>query len=670
MAVEQGFLPICKEDMEKLGISQLDFVYVTGDAYVDHPSFGTAIISRVLQSHGYSVGIIAQPDWKDDKSVTILGEPRLGFLVSSGNMDSMVNHYYVSKKHRTSDAYTPGGEPYKRPDHATVVYSNLIRRTYKKTPIIIGGIEASLRRMAHYDYWSDSFKRSILLDSQADLISYGMGEKSIVEIADALNSQIDVKDISFIPGTVYKTKDISGLYNYEVLPSYDEMKADKTLYAKSFKVQHDNTDPYTGKVLVEPYDNGVYVVQNVPQTPLTMQEMDDVYALPYTRTYHPSYEDAGGVPAIAEIKFSLISNRGCFGGCNFCALTFHQGRTIQVRSHESIIEEAQMITQDKDFKGYIHDVGGPTANFRHPSCQKQMQVGVCKHRQCLFPKPCPNLHVDHSDYLSLLRKLRELPKVKKVFVRSGIRFDYLIQDKDDTFFKELVEHHISGQLKVAPEHICDKVLSRMGKPENAVYEAFTEKYKRLNQKLGKNQFLVPYLMSSHPGSTLKEAVGLAEYLRDIGYMPEQVQDFYPTPSTMSTVMYYTEIDPRDMKKVYVCKNPHEKAMQRALIQYRNPQNYELVKEALIAAGRTDLIGFDKKCLIKPRKIESQHAKSGNNKNNNKNGNVKATKNTNVKNSKFDNKKGSSNKSASTNRNASTGNKPVKKKTIRNVHGKK
>ncbi len=589
------------EEVQQLGIEQLDFVYVTGDAYVDHPSFGHAIITRLLQAHGYHVGIIAQPDWKNEDSIAVLGTPRLGFLVSSGNMDSMVNHYYVSKKHRDSDAYTPGGAPYKRPDHATVVYSNLIRRKFKNIPIIIGGIEASLRRMAHYDYWSNSFKRSILLDSQADLISYGMGEKSIIEIADALNSGIAVKDLSFIAGTVYKTKDISSLYDYELLPSYDAMTAEKIQYAKSFKIQYDNTDPFNGKTLVEPYPNGVYVVQNIPQKPLSMQEMDDVYALPYQRTYHPCYEAQGGVPAISEIKFSLVSNRGCFGGCNFCALTFHQGRTIQVRSHDSIIAEANRMIQAPDFKGYIHDVGGPTANFRKPSCQKQLEIGVCKNRQCLCPKPCPNLEVDHSDYLSLLRKLRALPNVKKVFVRSGIRFDYLTLDRDDTFFKELVEHHISGQLKVAPEHICDAVLSKMGKPENAVYEAFTEKYHRLNQKLGKNQFLVTYFMSSHPGSTLKEAVALAEYLRDIGYMPEQVQDFYPTPSTMSTVMYYTGVDPVTMKSVYVCKNPHEKAMQRALIQYRNPKNYELVREALKLAGREDLIGYDKKCLIKPRK---------------------------------------------------------------------
>jgi len=635
-----AFLPISKQDMINSNIDQLDFVYVIGDAYVDHPSFGPAIISRVLESHGYKVGIISQPDWKNDKSITILGEPRLSFLVCGGNMDSMVNRYSVSKKRRDKDAYTPGGEMGKRPDYATTVYCNLIRRTYKKTPIIIGGIEASLRRMAHYDYWSNSFKRSILLDSQADLISYGMGEKSIVEIADALNSGIDVKDITFIAGTLYKTKDISGLYDFVTLPDYDSMKAVPRKYAESFMTQYSSTDPFTGKTLVEPYPNGVYVVQNPPQEPLTMEEMDAVYNLPYERTYHPSYEEKGGVPAISEIKFSLISNRGCFGGCSFCALTFHQGRTIQVRSHESIIEEAKLLTQDKDFKGYIHDVGGPTANFRQPSCEKQLKVGVCKHRQCLFPTPCPNMKADHSDYVSLLRKLREIPKVKKVFVRSGIRFDYLLADKDETFFHELVEHHVSGQLKVAPEHISDEVLKYMGKPEKAVYERFVKRYKQINDKLGKNQFLVPYLMSSHPGSTLKEAIELAEYLRDLGYMPEQVQDFYPTPSTLSTVMYYTGIDPRTMQSVYVCKNPHEKAMQRALIQYRNPKNYDLVYEALMKAGRSDLIGFDKNCLIKPRKMATdKYAKKP------ANGKSVSAK-TNIK------------------------NKPAKKKTIRQVHKKK
>ncbi len=636
----ENFLPICKADMAERGIEQFDFVYIIGDAYVDHPSFGHAIISRVLESKGYSVGIISQPDWKDDASISIYGCPRLAFLISAGNMDSMVNHYSVSKKRRQTDAYTPGGEIGKRPDNATICYGNLIRRTYKNTPIVIGGIEASLRRLAHYDYWSNSFKRSILLDSQADILCYGMGEKSIVEVADALASGIAAKDITFIPGTVYKTKNPEDIYDSITLPTYDEMKADKVLYAKSFSIQNANTDFCNGKPLVERYPNGISIIQNPPQAPLTTEEMDAVYDLPYARTYHPDYEEKGGIPAISEVKFSLVSNRGCFGGCSFCSLTFHQGRTMQVRSHESIIKEAKLLTQDKDFKGYIHDVGGPTANFRHPSCEKQMRLGVCKNRQCLFPSPCKNLYVDHSDYLDLLRKLRTLPKVKKVFIRSGIRFDYLMADKDDTFFKELVEHHVSGQLKVAPEHISDAVLCRMGKPENAVYESFTKKYKALNEKLQLKQFLVPYLMSSHPGSTLKEAVELAEYLRDLGYMPEQVQDFYPTPSSFSTVMYYTGIDPRDMSKVYVCRDPHEKAMQRALIQYRNPNNYELVKEALIKAGREDLIGFDKKCLIRPRKEIGNRNNTGHG--------VKKTVRTPI--NKTENK--------------------TKKKTIRNVHQKK
>ncbi len=596
-----GFLPVSREDMERQNVEQLDFILVTGDAYVDHSSFAHAIISRVLDANGYKVGIIAQPDWKDDKSIQILGEPRLGFLVSAGNMDSMVNHYSVSKKRRKTDAFSPGGEMGKRPDHATVVYCNLIRRTYRKTPIIIGGIEASLRRLAHYDYWSDSLKRSILLDSGADLLSYGMGERCIVEIADALNAGIAVKDITFIDGTVYKTKDISNLYEPELLCSYEELKADRRNYAKSFYTQYCNTDPFNAKQLVEPYPNGMYVVQNPPQKPLSQSEMDQVYALPYQRRWHPMYDEAGGIPAIEEVKYSLISNRGCFGACSFCALTFHQGRIIQTRSHESLISEASKFVWEKEFKGYIHDVGGPTANFRHPACEKQLEKGACKNRQCLFPTPCKNMNADHSDYLKLLRRLRELPNVKKVFIRSGIRFDYLLADKNDTFFRELVEHHVSGQLKVAPEHVSAAVLSKMGKPANEVYQRFVKKYKQLNEKCGKNQFLVPYLMSSHPGSTLKEAVELAEYLRDLGYMPEQVQDFYPTPSTLSTCMYYTGVDPRTMEPVYVPVNPHEKAMQRALIQYRNPKNYDLVKEALIKAGRTDLIGFDKKCLIRPRK---------------------------------------------------------------------
>ncbi len=601
--MKNSFLPISRQDMKDQNIKQLDFVYVCGDAYVDHPSFGHAIISRVLEATGYTVGIISQPDWTKKESIDILGEPRLGFLVTAGNMDSMVNHYYVSKKHRQTDSYTPGGIMGKRPDYATIVYCNLIRQTYKDKPIIVGGIEASLRRMAHYDYWSGKFKRSILLDSGADIISYGMGEKSIVEIAEALNSGIQIKDITFIKGTVYKTREINPGYDIVMLPGYEAMKEDKLLYAKSFYTQYQNTDPYNGKVLVEEYRNHVYIVQNSPALPLTTEEMDRVYSLPYQRTAHPSYESEGGVPATEEIKFSLISNRGCFGGCNFCALTFHQGRIIQKRSHESLIQEANLFQYDPDFKGYIHDVGGPTANFRNPSCDKQLKSGVCKNKQCLFPEPCKNLRVDHSDYIQLLRKLREVPKVKKVFIRSGIRFDYLMADADDTFFKELVTHHVSGQLKVAPEHICDNVLQKMGKPRKNVYEAFCKKYRLLNEQIGKKQFLVPYLMSSHPGSTMREAVTLAEYLRDTGYTPEQVQDFYPTPSTLSTVMYYTGIDPRDGKEVYTAKNPHEKSMQRALIQYKNPKNHELVMEALKMAGREDLIGWDKKCLIHPARNE-------------------------------------------------------------------
>ncbi len=599
-----NYLPISKKDLERDGIDTLDFVFVIGDAYVDHPSFGHAIISRVLQSHGYSVGIISQPDWKDENSINILGKPRLAFLVMSGNMDSMVNHYTVSKKKRSTDAYTPGGVIDKRPDYALSVYGNLIRKTNKDVPIVIGGIEASLRRLAHYDYWSNSIKRSVLLDSSADLLMYGMGERSIVELADSLNSGLDIKDITFIEGSVFKTNNLDSVYDYELLPSFEDVKKDKLTYAKSFYTQYINTDPFSSKRLCEQYSKNLFIVQNTPSKPLSTSEMDRVYSLPYMKDYHPSYKKLGGVPAISEIKFSLVSNRGCFGGCNFCALTFHQGRIVQTRSHNSIIEEAKLLTYEEDFKGYIHDVGGPTANFRHPACEKQLKTGACVNKQCLFSKPCSNLKIDHKDYLSLLRKLRDIPKVKKVFVRSGIRFDYLINDPDETFFNELIEHHVSGQLKVAPEHISDKVLSKMGKPENSVYEKFIKKYKQINEKLGLKQFVVPYLMSSHPGSTIKEAVELAEYLRDLGYMPEQVQDFYPTPSTISTCMYYTNVDPRTMEKVYVPTSPHEKAMQRALIQYRNPKNYNLVKEALKLANREDLIGFDKKCLIRPLKSEA------------------------------------------------------------------
>jgi len=598
--MERDFLPISRADMQKRGWEQCDFVYVIGDAYVDHPTFGHAIISRVLENAGYKVGIISQPNWKDPSSIQALGEPRLAFLVMGGNMDSMVNHYSVSKKRRKTDAFTPGGVMGKRPDHATTVYCNLIRQRYPNKPIVVGGIEASLRRLAHYDYWSDAMKRSLLLDSQADLLLYGMGERSIVQVAEALESGLDIKDLTYIRGSVYKTASTENLYDFITLPSWEALNENKRTYAESFYTQYSNTDPTIAKTLVEPYEaQRCFVVQNPPQEPLSTEEMDQVYALPYMRKWHPSYDAQGGVPAIEEVKFSLTSNRGCFGACSFCALAFHQGRIIQTRSHEAIIDEAMLCIEDPDFKGYIHDVGGPTANFRHPSCAKQLTQGVCPHRQCLFPKPCPNMKVDHKDYLELLRKLRKLPKVKKVFIRSGIRFDYLMADKDDTFMREMVEHHISGQLKVAPEHIADPVLKMMGKPSNDVYQKFIAKYTRLNEKLGKKQFVVPYLMSSHPGSTLNEAIALAEYLRDLGYMPEQVQDFYPTPSTISTVMYYTGLDPRTMKEVYTPTNPHEKAMQRALIQYRNPKNYYLVREALQKADREDLIGFDKKCLIRP-----------------------------------------------------------------------
>ena len=593
-----SFLPITREDMLSRGWDQPDFVYVIGDAYVDHPSFGHAIISRVLEQAGYKVAICSQPDWKDPQSINIFGTPKLGFLVSGGNMDSMVNHYSVTKHRRKTDAYTNGGEIGKRPDYATIVYCNLIRQTHPKIPIIIGGIEASLRRLAHYDYWSEKLKRSILLDSQADLLLYGMGERAIVEVADALRDGWEIQYLHHIDGTVYRTTEPEE--DAIILPAYEELCKQKKRYAESFYIQYCNTDPVTAKRLVEPYGKE-FVVQNPPQRPLTTEEMDAIYALPYENTFHPSYDK--GIPAITEVQFSLVSCRGCFGACSFCALTFHQGRIIQSRSHDSIVAEAERMVKHPDFKGYIHDVGGPTANFRAPACDKQLSQGACQKRQCLFPTPCRNMRVDHQDYVNLLRRLRDIPGVKKVFIRSGIRFDYLVADEDPTFFRELVEHHVSGQLKVAPEHVSDQVLKYMGKPRREVYDRFCRKYERLNEKLGKKQFLVPYLMSSHPGSGLKEAIELAEYIRDIGHMPEQVQDFYPTPSTLSAVMYYTGLDPRTMEKVYVPTDPHEKAMQRALIQFKNPKNYYLVREALEKAGRLDLIGHDKKCLIRPRKGE-------------------------------------------------------------------
>ncbi len=611
MAEKKDFLPMNRKEMKERGWDQADFVYICGDAYVDHPSFGAAIITRLLESHGYRVAFIAQPDWKDDRSITVCGEPRLAFIISGGNMDSMVNHYTSAKKRRHQDAYTPGGGYSRRPDRAAIVYGNLVRRTYKKTPILLGGIEASLRRMAHYDYWSDKVKRSVLLDSGADLLMYGMGERSILEIAEALDSGMDVKDITYVRGTVFKLHNLEDLIGeYERLPSYPEILEDKKVCAQSYYRQYINTDPFTAARLVEPYREKEYIVQNPPAWPLSTEEMDEVYRLPYQRTWHPSYDTEGGVPAITEVKFSLVSNRGCYGGCSFCALTFHQGRAVQARSHESILEEAEQMTKDPEFKGYIHDVGGPTADFRQPACKKQKTKGVCMHRQCLFPRPCKNLIADHSDYIRLLRKLRQLPGVKKVFIRSGIRFDYVLADQKSDFMTELCQYHVSGQLKVAPEHISDQVLNLMGKPENAVYERFVRKYGETNHRLKQKQYLVPYLMSSHPGSGLKEAIALAEYIRDLGYMPEQVQDFYPTPGTISTCMYYTGLDPRTMKPVYVPVTPREKKMQRALIQYRNPENYDIVKEALLKAGREDLIGFDEKCLIPPRKIKQKSRGAG------------------------------------------------------------
>ncbi len=601
--MKQEFLPISRKEMEAQGLSQMDFVYITGDAYVDHPSFGAAIISRLLQSRGYSVGIIPQPDWKNPESIRVFGEPRLAFLVTAGNMDSMVNHYTVSKKHRQKDAYSPGGKMGLRPDRAVTVYGNLIRQVYKHTPVILGGIEASLRRLAHYDYWEDKLKRSVLLDSGADLISYGMGEHSIIEIAEALDSGLSVKDLTYIPGTVCRCRNLDHIYDPLLLPSFEEMKKEKKIYAESFRIQYENTDSITGKILAEYYEGQGYIVQNPPARPLTTREMDDIYELPYTRTWHPVYEKDGGIPALEEVKFSLTSNRGCFGGCSFCALTFHQGRILQIRSQESLVKEAESFVRDPDFKGYIHDVGGPTADFRIPSCKKQLTRGVCKNRQCLFPSPCPNLEADHEDYLQLLEKLRQIPGVKKVFIRSGIRFDYVMEDKNRKFLKALVEHHISGQLRVAPEHVSDSVLYYMGKPRHQVYQKFIKAYENENRKTGKKQYALPYFMSSHPGSTVRDAVILAEYIRDMGFTPEQAQDFYPTPSTLSTCMYYTGLDPRTMEPVYVPRSPKEKAIQRAFIQYRKPENRKLVTEGLKMAKREDLIGFDSRCLIRPLKEE-------------------------------------------------------------------
>jgi len=598
------FLPISKEDMIERGWEQLDFVFVTGDAYVDHHSFGTAIISRVLENEGYKVGIIAQPDWKSTEDFMKLGKPRLGFLVNAGNMDSMVNHYTVSKKLRDKDYYSPGGKMGLRPDRATIVYCNKIREAYSKdVPIIIGGIEASLRRFAHYDFWSDKVRKSMLIDSGADLLVYGMSEKQIVKVAEILNEGESINKCNF-PGTCYVTEDISNLEDYIDIPSYKDVCKDKVKYAEAFKVQYEEQDPIRGKTVVQKHTNK-YLVQNKPEMPLTREELDKVYGLPYAKNYHPIYESMGGIPAIEEVKFSVVSSRGCFGSCSFCAITFHQGRIVQSRSEESILDEAKGITEYEDFKGYIHDVGGPTANFRNPACKNQLKIGACKNKQCLYPSPCKNLEVDHREYLNLLKKLRELPGVKKVFVRSGLRYDYIMADKDETFFKELIKHHVSGHLKVAPEHVAPKALKFMGKPAGQTYDKFREKFYTITKRMGKNQYIIPYLMSSHPGTTLKEAVELAEYLRDINYHPEQVQDFYPTPGTLSTTMFYTGLDPITMKEVYVPKTKHEKAMQRALLQYKDPMKYDLVLEALMEADREDLIGYNEKCLVKPRRVKAE-----------------------------------------------------------------
>ncbi|WP_027623723.1 YgiQ family radical SAM protein [Clostridium lundense] len=605
MKLEKNFLPINKKDLKDRGIDQLDFVLVTGDAYVDHPSFGTAIISRVLEDAGYTVGVIAQPDWKDVNSFKVLGKPKLAFLVNSGNIDSMVNHYTAAKKRRHDDLYSPGGEEGHRPDRAVIVYSNKVKEAYKDVPIVIGGIESSLRRFAHYDYWDNKVRRSILLDAKADLLIYGMGEKTIVQLADLLKYGMTFSNITNLRGTVYSTNDISNLKDYVKVPSYEECVENKKSYAESFKLEYYEQDPIRGKGIIQKH-NDRYVVQNPPQLPLTQEEMDIVYSLPYTRTYHPMYESKGGIPAIQEVKFSITSHRGCFGSCSFCALTFHQGRIIQNRSGDSIIEEAKLLTSLDDFKGYIHDVGGPTANFRHKACKIQEKVGTCKDRQCMFPSPCKNLIADHSEYLNILRKIRSLPNVKKVFIRSGIRFDYLMCDKNDTFFQELCKYHISGQLKVAPEHISNKVLKLMGKPNKNIYDKFAEKYHNINKKINKKQYLVPYLMSSHPGSDLNAAVELAEYIKKMGYTPEQVQDFYPTPGSLSTAMYYTGINPLTGNSVYIPREQKEKNMQRALLQFGMPQNYKLVREALEKCGREDLIGTGKNCLIPYKDIRKKN----------------------------------------------------------------
>jgi uncharacterized radical SAM protein YgiQ len=586
-----SYLPITREEMHKRGWDQVDFVLITGEAYVDHPSFGHAIISRVLENRGYRVAILAQPDWRSDKDFKRFGKPKLGFLISSGNVDSMVNNYSVHKRRRKTDSYSPGGKAGNRPDRAVIVYSNRAKEAYKDVPIIIGGIEASLRRLAHYDYWDDRVRRSILMDSRADLLIYGMGERAIVEVAEALESGLAIKDITWIRGTAYRAKleeDFFKGINLQVLPTYQELVDSKHKYAESFKIQYRNNDHIIGKTLIEPYKD-YSVVVNPPPKPLNTMELDDVYELPYEKSYHPIYDKLGGVPAIEEVKFSIAANRGCFGGCAFCAITYHQGRSVQGRSKESIVNEAESLTKRDDFKGYIHDVGGPTANFRSVSCKKQLRSGICVDRDCLFPEPCKNLELDHGEYIDILRAVRNLPGIKKVFIRSGIRYDYVMKDEKSNFLEEICKHHISGILKVAPEHVSARVLKRMRKPPIEVFEKFADRYKRINERIGKKQDLIPYLISSHPGSTLEDAIELALYLKKNRFVPDQVQDFYPTPGTLSTCMYYTGLDPLNGEEVYVAKDIKEKSLQRALLQFNKPENRKLVMEALTLAGRKDLI---------------------------------------------------------------------------------
>lgn len=600
------FLPINKQDMLDRGWDEVDFVYVTGDSYVDHPSFGASIITRVLENKGYKVAVLSQPDWKGTADFTQFGKPRLGFFVTSGNIDSMVAHYTAAKRIRHDDAYTAGGKAGKRPDRAVIVYSKLIKELYPDSPVIIGGLEASLRRFAHYDYWDDKIRPSILIDSKADLLSFGMGEKQTIEIAQRLDNGENIKDMRDIPGTCYACPTVETTYEGVECPSFENVCSSKKEYAKSCRIQQDEQDHIRGRVIKQKHGKTM-IVQNKPMPPLTQKELDWVYSLPYMRAYHPSYEKLGGVPGIREVEFSITHNRGCFGACNFCSIAFHQGRYVTTRSKKSIMIEAEKLTHMPNFKGYIHDVGGPTANFRRPSCDMQIEKGLCKGKKCLAPKPCPNLAVDHSEYLDILRSVRNINGIKKVFIRSGIRYDYLLQDKDDTFFKELVENHVSGQLKVAPEHCSASVLDKMGKPHIEAYIDFSRRYFKYTGEVNKEQYLVPYLMSSHPGSTLNDAIELALFLKKNHIRPEQVQDFYPTPGTISTCMFYTELDPYTMEKVYVAKNEHDKALQRALLQYFNPKNQHLVEEALKRAGRFDLIGFDKKCLVRP----SVNSKSAN-----------------------------------------------------------